>query len=104
MIVYDSVMMTEIGTDQNALLCKTNNESCCNLTNNRAGEFFYPNNVEIRIKKESPELYRDRGEQVVRLNRRPDLEGDELPRSLRWYCCEVPDACEVQQRICINLI
>ena len=98
----DSVLMTKIGTDENALLCKTNNESCCNKENNRAGKFFYPNNVEVRIKKESPEFYRDRGEQVVRLNRRMDLEEDTLPRG--WYCCVVPDACDVQQRICINLI
>ena len=95
--------ISKIGEDDDALLCRTNKADCCTGLG-RVGEFYNPYGAMVRIKKHSPELYRNRGDQVVRLNRNADSEseGSRPPRGI--YCCEVPDACDIVQRVCINLM
>ena len=94
--------ISDIGGDDGALLCRTNKADCCKT--GRIGEFFYPNGVMVPIMKHRHVFYRDRGEGVVRLNRNADSEseGSRPPRGI--YCCEVPDACDIVQRVCINLM
>ena len=92
--------MTEVGEQENALLCKTNKEDCCMVTGKRYGEFYYPNGVKVPIKKYRHGFYRNRGNQLVRLNRRIN-ENINSPTGV--YCCVVQDACEVEQKICIEL-
>ena len=92
-----AVAMTSIGERENALLCKTNKEDCC--AGARIGKFFYPNGVEVPIKMLKHEFYRDRGDQVVRLNRRAVSGGIKGK-----YYCEVSDACDDVQRIYIELM
>lgn len=97
--------MSDIGENERALQCRTNKPGCCKT--HATGEFFYPNGVMVPKRKLSPEFYRDRGSGVVRLNRRatsgferesmmPPLEG--------LYCCQVLDACDDVQTVCIYLI
>lgn len=93
-----AVEMINIGKGEDALMCKTNKEDCCATT--KIGKFFYPNGVEVPIKKRNMEFYRNRGDQVVRLNRR-----GVSPGTKGMYYCEVPDACNAEvQRIYIELI
>ena len=94
------VSITEVGEGENALLCKTNKKECCSRVGNRCGAFYYPNEVEVPSKKYNHGFYRNRGDQVVRLHRRVNEEVDS-PTGV--YCCKVPDACEVEQKICIEL-
>ena len=92
----------DIGEGEDALLCRTNKAGCCAAIGSRAGEFYYPSRGTVRINKHRDELYRDRGEGVVRLNRRY-LEGAAPPES-GLYCCHVPDACNDVQIACVNLV
>ena len=96
------VSIYDIGENEEALLCRTNKPDCCKI--NATGEFFYPNEVMVPKRMLSPQFYRDRGEGVVRLNKRADLEikGSWPPQGL--YCCRVPDACGIVQKVCINLV
>lgn len=82
-----AVSMSEIGEGNKALHCKTDKEECCGTVPNRFGEFYYPNGVQIPIARQQHGLYRDRGEQIVRLNRR---EGIISP--MGTYRCEIPNA------------
>ena len=93
-----AIQIIEIGEGDNALFCKTNNENCCGIPPNRFGEFYYPIGDQVPIKKEQRNFYRNRGEQVIRLNRR---EGVTSPTG--QYRCEIPDADGVMQNIYITL-
>ena len=66
------------------------------------GEWYYPNNMSmVRIEAEGGSFYRSRGTYpgVVRLHRRHNVM---MPTG--EFCCEVPDANEVDQRICITVV
>ena len=93
--------MSDIGENEHALMCRTNAPGCCKA--GATGEFFYPNGVAVSKRKFSPEFYRDRGEGVVRLNRRIVPGFEESTPPLGTYCCRVPDACGREQRVFINL-
>ena len=54
---------------------------------NRFGESYYPHGVQVPIARQQRSLYHDRGDQVVRLNRR---EGIGSPTGA--YRCEIPGA------------
>ena len=90
------VTMLDIGERSSALLCKTNMDDCCKSAH--LGEFYYPNGVQVPIKALRHGFYRNRGEGVIRLNRR---EGTEYPTGI--YRCEIPDASGELQNIYITL-
>ena len=90
--------LLEVGEGENALLCKTNNESCCGTPPNRFGEFYYPNGIKVPIAKQQQGFYRNRGEKIIRLNRR---DGATLPTGR--YRCEIPDASGYMQNVYITL-
>ena len=92
--------IAEVGEGENALICKTNKRDCCAVTDKRFGEFYYPNGVKVPIKRYGHGFYRNRGYREVRLNRKIK-EGIQSPTGV--YCCVVLDACEVEQKICIEL-
>ena len=93
-----AVLLSEVGEGENALLCKTNKEDCCGTPPNRFGEFYYPNDIKVPIAKEQQGFYRNRGEKVIRLNRR---DGTISP--IGKYQCEIPDASGSIQNIYITL-
>ena len=109
-----NVPITAVGEGEDALFCKTNKEDCCARSGKRFGEFYYPNGVVVPVYSHGHSFYRNRGDRVVRLNRRAEVlstsvddplplaEKNDLP--LGEYCCEVPDACGDIQRVCINLV
>ena len=59
--------MADIGEGENALLCKTDRESCCGTPPNRAGQ-FYPDGSLVPISGVGQGFYRDRHTQQIRLN------------------------------------
>ena len=97
------IPITDVGdagvTGEAALLCRTDKPGCCSGT--REGEWLYPNGTAVRTNAKGPSdpFYRNRGTNVVRLNRRNGATG---PTGL--YCCEVASvAVPDGAMICINL-
>ena len=91
--------LEDIGEGNNALLCFTDHPSCCdsNALNPR-GEFYFPNGSLVRTPGSSDDIYRNRGHQFIRLNRRND------PISATGtYRCEIPDMNVVLQNIYITV-
>ena len=60
--------VSDIGEEDDALLCHTNKTDCCNssMSQIQAGEWYYPNGTLVGIM--GIEFYRDRHTQVVRLH------------------------------------
>ena len=78
------------------MLCVTDGD-CCNPPN-RAGEFYYPDNSLVRTQGTGDNLYRNRGDGMIRLNRR---NGATSPTGT--YKCAIPDSSGVIQEVFINL-
>ena len=100
-VVYmnnSAASLLEVGEGENALFCKTSREECCGTPPNRFGEFYYPNGTKVPIAKLQQGFYCNRGQQVIRLNRR---EGVTSPAGR--YQCEIPDASGMTQNIYIVL-
>lgn len=95
---HTSININDIGTGESALLCFTENTNCCGLPN-RTGEWYYPDGTLILSASHGFDLFRNRGSQIVRLNRRNNAQSP-----TGRYCCEVPDADQVMQIICINIL
>ncbi len=64
----------------------------------RIGEFYYPNGIAVRYSFTNS-IYRNRGEGVVRLNRR---NGATSP--LGRYRCDIPDASGTTRSVYINIV
>ena len=91
--------MDDIGEEDYALRCVTNNQDCCGAgTNNRRGEFHYPDESLVPTSSAGQDFYRNRGDQVIRLHRR---NGARSP--LGKYRCEILDANGVTQYLHINI-
>ncbi len=91
----DTVMITDIGEGDDALLCVTDNTECCRPPDD--GEFFYPDGTAVGFST-SNSLYRNREEQSIRLNRRNDATSP-----LGKYRCTIPDTSGVTRSIIINI-
>ena len=65
-----AIPLRNVGAGDRALLCKTDRKDCCRTPPNRYGEFYYPNGVTVPSAGRQQGFYRNRGEQVIRLNRR----------------------------------
>ena len=100
--------LEDIGERDDALLCKTNQIACCRSSDIDypllvLGNWFFPNGTRVSSGKKEPasynnnaDFYRDRGEMVVRLNRRRGGEEG-------LYRCEIPDSANVTQTIYIGV-
>ena len=93
------VAINDIGEGDNALRCVTDNPDCCKGNRTGQGQFYYPNNSRVRIYSTDSLLYRDRGPQVVHLNRRHDVLS---PTGI--YRCEVPDSTGRNQSLYVNIL
>lgn len=92
-----AVPLRQVGEGNNAVFCKTNKTDCCGLPK-RAGEFYYPNGDQVSRQSSGDRFYRNRSNQMIRLNRR---SGTESP--LGKYRCEIPDADGNMQTMYIEL-
>lgn len=94
------IAITSIGEGDNALLFLTDNSECCREQG--IGECFYPDGELVGVRRSNDEVYRNRGDQVVRLNRQnPVATGKVATPGL--YCCTVPNKAGVMQYICAHL-
>ena len=95
-----SVSITDIGENDNAVLCITDKEVCCRDPPGRAGEWFFPGtgNEMVGTTGDGGDFYRDRDRGVARLNRRNNAI---MPTGL--FCCEIPDRNDVPRRLCIMI-
>ena len=92
-------MRSDIGEGDDALRCTTDRDGCCGLPN-RAGDFFFPNNDQV------PTLgnvgrsgyYRDRGDQLIRLNRQS--ENGVITGQFR---CDIPSGTSTNSMLFINV-
>ena len=92
------VAIEDIGEGDAALLCHTDKLACCRGFN-KAGEWYYPSGTGVGVMGGSQdEFYRDRGPQVVRLNRR---HGTFTERG--HFRCEVPDASNITRFNYVNI-
>ena len=85
--------------EEGALTCRTDKVDCCGAIPNRFGQFYYPNRVQVPVNNAGQGFYRNRGDQVVRLNRR---EGITSPTGK--FHCEIPDASGENQNLYITLV
>ena len=76
--------------------CITDSD-CCTLPN-RAGEFYYPDGTLVRTQGSGDDLYRNRGEGMIRLNRR-----NSATSPTGTYKCEIPDSSGATRDIFITL-
>ena len=91
-----SVSITDIGENDAAVFCVTDNVGCCRGRFGGVGEWYFPNNERVGTMGGGGSFYRDRSQRVVRLNRRYDAI---MPTGS--FCCEIPDVNNVTRRICI---
>ena len=94
------VDVDDIGEGDDALLCHTDRFNCC-TSPNTAGQWYFPNRSIVKIEGLSPPenvFFRNRGQSVVRLNRR----GNPSERGL--FRCEVPtNIGDILQNIYVNI-
>ena len=87
-------LMSDIGEGDKALLCVTDRIGCCS-----EGEWMYPNNTQVPIDRAGLDFYRNRGPQVVRLNRRNNAVSP-----TGQYRCSIHDANGLTQTLVANII
>ena len=93
------VSMDRVGEGKDgALICRTDKVDCCGDISNRFGEFYYPTGTQVPIKRAGQGFYRNRGDQVIRLNRR---RGATSPQGK--YRCEIPNASGETKNLYITL-
>ena len=99
------VTLEDIGESDDALLCVTDNTACCARDQSPGmvvlGYWYYPNGTGVANAFVVPpdvqwDFYRNRGQSVVRMNRRRGgVNG--------IYRCEIPDTTGVGQTIYIGV-
>ncbi len=92
-------MVIDIGEGDNALLCVTEYEDCCNAQTTVAGEFYYPDELPVQVEESGDSFYHNRGDKFISLNRRNNATSP-----LGRYRCEIPDATGTTISIYINIV
>jgi len=95
------VTLEDIGEDNASLLCLTHLSACClppytGINSSVSGKWFFPNKSQVPSYNFSSDLYRDRGQMVVRMNRRRGGENG-------IYRCWIPDTMNLTQNIYIGV-
>ena len=87
--------LKDIGEDDNALLCRTNQTACCQ--GGVLGNWFFPNGTRVsNLSGMEWDIYRTSGQMVVSMHRKSGGEEG-------IYRCEIPDAKNVIQTIYIGV-
>ena len=84
-----AINITDVGeADSEAVLCRTNLIDCCTITQTGGetglGQWIYPNDTEVGKRNSRYDIFRSRGDMVVRLHRM-----DNVTSPTGQYCCEV---------------
>ena len=93
------MLRSDIGEGDDALQCTTDRVACCRLPN-RAGNFFFPNGDQVPVVGNlgSSGYYRDRGDQLIRLNRQ-----SENGVIIGQFRCEIPSGTSTNSMLFINI-
>ena len=91
------VSLWDIGENDDALVCITDYSQCCSVPY-RQGEFYYPGGERVRTLGSGDGIYRNRGDQSIRLNRK-----EAVTSPTGRFRCELPDANGIKQSIFINI-
>ena len=103
------IVITEIGQTNNSaspppntgIQCITDRRPCCASTPNRFGQWIFPNGSYVPISTTTTTFYRNRGDDgTVNLNRL----NDNVTMPTGRFCCELPDAADVLQTLCVNIL
>ena len=96
------VLLTDIGEGDSALSCFTDLTQCCRdsdtVGEGGLGEWLSPNGSLVQVSGAGDDFYRNRGQSVVRLNRRNNATSP-----TGQFCCVVPDATYTMVTICTNI-
>ena len=92
------ISLWNIGENDKALFCITDYTQCCSVLPFRQGEFYYPNGERVGTLGTGDGMYRNRGNQEIRLNRK---KGVTSPTGR--FRCELPDDNGVLQNLFINI-
>ena len=95
-----TVLVTAIGEGSGGLLCNTDRSDCCRGSDGAAqGEWYFPDGDQVLIEgtRTGNFFYRDRGDGVVRLNRRNN------PSERGRFRCEVANAAGVNMNMSVNI-
>ena len=93
--------LEDIGEGDGALVCITKLTACCRPpytgeVRPAIGNWFFPNGTRVPSSGSQWDIYRDRGQMVIRMNRtRGEVDG--------IFRCEIPDAENVTQFIYIGV-
>ena len=103
------ILITEIGTDSTktsgeALQCITELTPCCRQDGANQmlmGQWHYPSGTEVPGNEGDDVFFRTRGlnDGTVNLFRR----NAEVMSPVGLYCCEIPDADEINRVLCIDI-
>ena len=93
-----AIRLRDVGEGERALLCKTDRKDCCGAPPNRYGEFYYPNGLAVPVASRQQGFYRNRGEQMIRLNRRSTATSP-----TGKYRCAIPEVDGEIQSIYVTL-
>ena len=97
-----NVILEDIGDEvDDALLCITNQTACCRLPYSgdmgaALGNWYFPNGTVVFSTGAHSDIYRTRGQMVVRMHRKRGGEEG-------IYRCEIPDAMNFTQTIYIGV-
>ena len=92
------MLRDDIGEGDNALLCTTDKVDCCNDFLSRAGEFYFPDGSRVPVQgAASSGYYRNRGIQLIRLNRQSN--GVHTGQ----FRCEIPSSIDANSVLYINI-
>ena len=101
------ISITEVGEDDSeAVLCKTDLTTCCTRNQSKSsiqqgqGNWKFPSGTVAGNRRSGDNIFRTRGEMVVRLHRR-----NSTTTPIGQYCCEVPTMANTSSNatICITL-
>ena len=95
-----TVLRTDIGEGADTLQCTTDRLACCGTVPNRAGQFYFPNNTQVPTIGiiSSSGYYRDRDDQLIRLNRQS--QNGVITGQFR---CEIPSGTTTDSVLFINI-
>ena len=92
------ISLWNVGEDDKALFCITDYIQCCSMPPYRQGEFYYPSGERVGILATGDGMYRNRGNQEIRLNRKKDVMSP-----TGRFRCDLPNTDGIIQSIYINL-
>ena len=98
----DTMTMPPHLDSNNGLQCITDKRPCCAGTQDREGEWYFPNGTKVPIKNHATTFYRNRGNNgTVNLNRVNGTSDVIMPTG--EFCCQVHNSLDENVTVCVNI-